>query len=282
MTASGSAGNGALPGAPQRGALESELADQQQALLDAIFAPSWTQHPPAAGQASQSDPFSGARGLLAYRSNAHAQAERTLLASFPVVAQLVGIDSFHLLARDFWHQHPPTRGDLAQWGEALAAFLQANTQLADEPYLGDVARVEWALHLAAGAADRVPAPASFALLSSTAPDALALLLSCGTAVVCSAYPVASIVTAHLGASPSLQAVGEKLRAREGECALVWRQGFKPRVAQCSVPEAALVQALLDGASLSAALSRAAELDFAQWLPSAVQSGLVLGAMVVDG
>ncbi len=282
MTASGSAGKGALVGAPQTGALENALADQQQALLDAIFASSWTPHPAAAGQAPQPAPFSGARGLLAYRGNAHAQAERTLLASFPVIAQLVGIDSFHLLARDFWHHHPPTRGDLAQWGEALAAFLQANTQLADEPYLGDVARVEWALHLAAGAADRVPAPASFTLLSSTAPDALTLLLSSGTAVVASAHPVASIVTAHLAASPSLQAVGKKLRALDGECALVWRQGFKPRVAQCSVPEAALVQALLDGASLSVALDSAGEMDFSQWLPGAAQSGLVLGAMTIGG
>ena len=280
MNAPGCRDNREAGAAPQPGVPASALADQQQALLDALFGPAPTQHPPGAGPAAKAAPFSGARGLLAYRSNAHALAERTLLAGFPVVAQLVGIDSFHLLARDFWHQHPPTRGDLAQWGAALAAFLQSSTQLADEPYLGDVARVEWALHLAAGAADRAPEPASFALLSSTAPDALALVLASGTAAVCSAYPVASIVTAHLEASPSLQAVGQKLRAREGECALVWRQEFKPRVAQCTAPEAALVQALLNGASLSAALDRAGELDFAQWLPSAAQSGLVLGAMAV--
>ena len=280
MTAPGCRADGAAGEAPRPRVPASALAEQQQALLDALFAPAAAQHPPAAGPPAQAAHFSGARGLLAYRSNAHALAERTLLASFPVIAQLVGIDSFHLLARDFWHHHPPTRGDLAQWGEALATFLQANTQLADEPYLGDVARVEWALHLAAGAADRAPEPASFALLSSTAPDALTLLLSSGTAVVASAYPVASIVTAHLAASPSLQAVGEKLRARECECAVVWRQGFKPRVGQCNAAEAALVQALLDGTSLSAALDRAGELDFAHWLPSAVQSGLVLGAIAV--
>ena len=259
------------------------LALQQQALLDALFAtpPAWSAGH-AAPDASK-DAFAGdARGMLAYRSNAHALAERTLRATYPVIAQLLGADSFNLLARDFWHCHPPALGDLAQWGEPLADFLQANGQLAAEPYLGDVARVEWALHVAAGAADRAPDPASFALLSTREPAEMTLLLSSGVAVVSSVYPVASIVTAHLHASPTLQEAGEKLRVGAGECALVWRRNFRPRVAACSAPEAAFVEALQGGVPLLSALEGAGGLDFQQWLPAAVRNGLVLGATAIGG
>ena len=260
------------------------LAQQQQHLLQALFSRSALPVGVAADAAGTSGAdanlIAGARGLAAYWSNRDALAERTLLAAYPVISQLLGPESFQLLARDFWHQHPPALGDLAQWGEPLAGFLQASDHLASEPYLADVARVEWALHLAAGAADRYPNPASFSLLSSCEPDALTLNLSTGVAVVSSHYPVASIVIAHTQARPTLQEVGEKLRAGTGEHALVWRQGFRPWVTACRAAEAAFVQALQSGASLLSALERAPGLDFAHWLPLAVQSGLVLGASVL--
>ena len=247
----------------------SLLAQQQTALLDALFA--WPQEP------AQANFFTGARGLAAYRANGHALAGRTLQAAYPVVAQLLGEENFDGMAREFWHAHPPLHGDLAHWGDALPGFLQANPQLESEPYLGDVARVEWALHQAAGAPDREPDLASFALLSSKEPDALTLVLSAGLCVIDSAYPVASIVTAHLEGAPSLAEAGARLRARASESALVWRQGLRPRVRFCDKPEAALLRALGSGAALSAALDLAEGLDFNLWLPNAVQSGLVTGA-----
>ena len=100
-------------------------------------------------------------------------------------------------------------------------------------------------------------------------------------VLASAYPVASIVTAHLNNSPTLEEVGRKLRAGEAECMVVWRQGFKPQVAPCTAAQAAFMQALQSGASLLSALERADEFDFNQWLPAAVQNGLVLGAWSID-
>ena len=250
------------------------LADQQQALLDALFSRPGPQDTAGEGSAPW---FRGPRGLHAYRSNGHAQAERSLLATYPVLAQLLGDESFPLLARDFWHSHPPMLGDLAQWGDALAAFLAANAQLQDEPYLADVARVEWALHRCASAPDIPPDPASFALLAGTAPEALTLLLASGTAVVASSHPVASIVGAHLGPDPTLEEAGRRLRAGIAESACVWRHGLRPRVARCEASASTLLQALLGGASLAQALDQSPGFAFDQWLPQAVRDGLVLGA-----
>ena len=81
---------------------------------------------------------------------------------------MIALESlFKHLAREYWHARPPERGDMGEWGSELADFLEAAPQLADEPFLGDVARIEWALHRAGTARDAVPDLSSFALLSES-------------------------------------------------------------------------------------------------------------------
>ena len=119
------------------------LAQEQQCLLAALFgdadeAALW----PCLQEGTHS--ALARRGLLTYQSNGLALAERALGAAYPVLAQLIGDESFAPLARQVWRQQPPQRGDLAFWGGGLAAFIEAAPQLADEPFLADIARVEWA------------------------------------------------------------------------------------------------------------------------------------------
>jgi len=265
----------------------SLLARQQHALLQALFGRSGAAHADAAGtqRLELLDVHSPhtARGLAAYRSNGHALAERSLLAAYPVLAALIGGDNFALLARDLWHRHPPHCGDLAQWGEALPGFVRSNPQLSDVPYLGDVAQAEWALHRTAGAADARPDLPSFARLAQQDPQGLALTLAPGAAVIASPYPVASLITAHLYATPSLADVAQRLQDGHSEHALVWRQGLRPRVAGISPSAAALAQALLSGADLPQALDATTAItepqeafDFSAWLNAAVTDGLVIG------
>ncbi|MBS3910676.1 MAG: putative DNA-binding domain-containing protein [Hydrogenophaga sp.] len=263
------------------------LAVQQQALLQGLLAR------PGSAQAREAEEhlhgvldtrhIQAARGLTAYQANGHAMAERALLSAYPVVAALIGADNFALLARDLWHQHPPQRGDLAQWGDALPGFLQHIAQLADVPYLSDVARTEWALHAATGAADAAPDPASFARLAQEAPEGLALTLAPGTAVVCSAYPVASLIGAHRDATPRLDEAARRLRDGQGEHALVWRQGHRVRLQGIDPSASALLRALLAGADLPQALDAvfaeadgANAFDFSAWLNAAVTDALVTG------
>lgn len=256
----------------------SGLAQQQQALLDALLA--W----PAEDAIKNIANFvkdTGARGLKSYQANGHALAQRALQAAYPVVAQLLGEESFADLARALWHAQPPTRGDIADWGDGLAVFLEASAQLQEEPYLPDVARVEWALHLCAGASDAQADLASLALLTTHAPECLQLRTSPGVAVVCSAWPVASIVGAHIEGVPSLQEAGAQLRRGEAQDTVVWRAGLRPRARLALAGEADGLQVLIQGGSLAQALDAAPQLDFGQWLPLAVQSGLILGVIAVD-
>jgi hypothetical protein len=267
----------------------ASLQQQQQALLQALFARPRSDTAVLARQkldalldthGEQSN-----RGLMAYTANGHALAERTLLTAYPVIAALLGSENFAAIARDLWHRHPPTRGDLAQWGDALPQLLAHSTTLIDEePYLADVARTEWALHCAAGAADAVPDLPSFARLANENPEGLALTLAPGTAVVRSRHPVATLVMAHLYPQPSLAEAAGRLREGVPENALVWRNGLKPQVAGCSSAAALLIESLLAGGDLPQALDAsiqtgaqdASPFDFSSWLNDAVTHGLVIG------
>ena len=262
----------------------SALVLQQQTLLDALFA-----RPGSSGAASALQQLhallqpQAARGLMAYQANGHELAQRSLLAAYPVIAQLMGLDSLHALARDLWHHHPPVCGDLARWGNTLPDFLANNEQLTEVPYLADVARVEWALHRAAGATDAEADLQSFARLSTEDPQQLTLALAPGTVLITSAWPVVSLVTAHTESQPSLADVGQRISDRVGETAVVWRQGLRPSVARCPDNALGVLQALLAGAALPDALNQAgADFNFSDWLTQAVHSGLVIGVVGLIG
>lgn len=256
----------------------STLATQQQALVDALF--TW---PPGIALKNIANYVidTRGRGLKTYQFNGHALAERALQAAYPVLAQLLGDESFAALARAFWHTHPPGKGDLAQWGDALADFVRASEQLACEPYLPDVARVEWAMHASAGCADRDADPATFQWLMTGDPERLQLVLAPGCQVVCSQWPIASIVTAHLEGVPGFDDVGRKLIDGVAEDVVVWRLGLQPRLREAMVGEAGLLAALLAGDSLNTALLLSEGLDFNAWLPMAVQTGLLHGVQQIE-
>jgi hypothetical protein len=243
---------------------QASLAQQQNALLASIFAAH--ANPPT-------------RGLAAYRANAHANAARALQVAYPVMAQLMGEDNFHYLAMDFWHQHPPQRGDLAQWGSALPAFLAASEQLVDTPYLADVGHIEWALHRCTGEADRAQDAASFAVLALNAPEAVSFLTAAGALVLSSPYPAAAVVLAHQGHG-SMELAAAKWHAGVAQTALVWREGFAPRLDVLKEADIAFTGAVCAGQNLAYALDHAhPDFDFSSWLTTSVRRGLVLGVMV---
>ena len=251
----------------------SRLAAQQQALLAVLF--DWPNQNAIDHIAVYADP-TWARGLKVYQANGHALACSALRAAYPVMAQLLGVESFDALARALWHTCPPRCGDAARWGDALSGFVSDSAQLADTPYLADVARLEWLLHTCASAGDALADTGSFALLAGHDPDSLYLHLSAGISTLISSWPVVSIINAHLQHHPALDQVADMLRAGLAEAALVWRAGLRPQVRTAMPGEIPFVTALRNGETLATALAQAEELDIGGWLPMAVQTGLLLG------
>jgi hypothetical protein len=253
------------------------LADQQQDLLEALFA--W---PPQAAWARLAPSFSGVgtsaqRGLQAYQRNGHVLAERALRAAYPVLAHLLGVANFEELARAHWHAQPPQCGDIGEWGGHLSEFIANSVQLREVPYLPDVARAEWALHRCALARDQAADLTTLALLTTEDPQTLTLSLAPGVTTLGSAWPLASLLLAHLKNSPSLAELAQQLQSGVAQDIVLWRAGFQPQLRQALPGEPVLLRALQDGVALEPAVGAATGLDFSEWLALAVQTGLVLGA-----
>lgn len=109
---------------------------------------------------SRGTPATVAGGVLApaermsiYRNTARTTLTEALRLSFPAVDALVGGDFFDMAAARFIRGEPPRGGCLNDYGAAFPAFLAAMPETAALPYLGCVARFEWALAQAAVAAD---------------------------------------------------------------------------------------------------------------------------------
>lgn len=199
-----------------------------------------------------------ARGLQAYRINAQALSGKALAAVFPQLQQALGEASFEAMAWAFWRAHPPTLGDLAQWGGALADFLAAQDGMDTEP--PDLARLEWALHRAEAAANVALDTASLSLLASVDAAELRLRLRPGVQV---------------------------LAAQSDGPLLVWRKDWRAHSTSLTAAEAALTQALLGGLDLASALSRAeaagGEFDFSAWLQAALREAWLHRAeRITDG
>lgn len=222
-----------------------------------------------------------ARGLEAYRANAESIAERALATSFATVQAMVGAEDFAHLVAEFRLAHPPERGDLGEWGEAFPDWLAAHAGLAAWPWLADGARLDLALHRNERAADAVFDADSLGLLESTDPAKLHLLLMPGSAVLRSAWPIATIHHAHQlegdAAEAAFASVREAIAAQRGEQLLVARRGWRAVVHPLDAITAAWTQDLLDGVNLEETLARAAEdFDFAAWLGTALRESWLKG------
>ena len=226
-----------------------------------------------------------ARGLATYRANAGALAEQSLAAAFPTLQQLLGDESFAALARAFWQRSPPQAGDIGLWGEALSGFVADAESLASEPYLADVARLEWAVHLAERAADGdgTQPPVGLDLLAQAEPEVLRLHLAPGLAIVSSIHPLASIWHAHRRTDDQrFASVRAAFAAGIGEHALIERHGWQAQVSAVEAAPARFTAALLAGRTLSQALVGAgADFAFEPWLISALQQQRLRAVTLID-
>jgi Putative DNA-binding domain len=254
-------------------------AQRQQLLLRALWrldspaslSPHLADHPAWPQQGLQ-------RALAAYQAAAGAAAQRALAAAYPVVQALLGDTSFAALARALWLAQPPTQGDMALWGEALPQFMQQSADLAAEPYLPDVARLEWAVHRAQSAADDTAPSLGLQRLAQADLSALRVLPRAGTALVSSPHPVHSIWCAHQAANPGIDPFAPAraaLARAQSEHALVQRKGFDVQVHWVPQHQATFTAAVINGLSLGQALQQAdAQFEFEPWLVAALEQDWV--------
>ncbi|MEO5686523.1 MAG: DNA-binding domain-containing protein [Burkholderiaceae bacterium] len=195
------------------------------------------------------------RRLAIYRANMVAAADKALSSAYPVIRQVVGEDFFHGLAREYQRGTPSTSGDLTEFGAMFDHFLAHFEHARSLPYLPDLARLEWAVHRAYGAADAPDWDA--AALGTLEPDQQALIRfqwTPGLAVLASGFPVVRIWTIHQPGYGGEFSVAWDL----ADTALVARDGFVVTVADCGQGDAAFIAASQAGAPLGDAAAAALE------------------------
>ena len=264
-------------------------AARQQAIVAALFAADRQEALAAASGAGVSDRAGAlAVGLGAYRGNGVAVAERALQTAYPATFELLG-ESAATAAAHLWRRVPPRSGDLADWGAGFAEWLEAQPSLADWPQLAGCARIEWACHCTARAADAAMDVGSLALLGTHTAEALRLRLKPDVARVSvteGSYQLwrdasGKQASAEPAAAPSLlqdarsAGISGEQPMSGREVLIVWRDGFAPRVEPLVPRWAVWLDRVAAGASLQDLSTHLPEADLETALASLISRGWLL-------
>ncbi|MGF1594127.1 MAG: putative DNA-binding domain-containing protein [Kiloniellaceae bacterium] len=139
------------------------------------------------------------RRFAVHRNNMTVALIEALETAFPAVRRLVGDDFFRAAARVYLRREPPRSPVLLLYGETFGNFLDGFEPARGVPYLGDVARLEWARLSAYHAADAEPL--TVARLAEVPQDRLGELrfaLHPSLRLLTSRYPVAALWAAAGG------------------------------------------------------------------------------------
>lgn len=178
-----------------------------------------------------------------------------LRATFPITLALVGEDYFHSIARGFVLAHPPQDPRLYAYGAAFSAFLAARPELAEMPFLADVAALEHAMarvqHAVSPAPDSILTPERAVTLGPVQLNGMALALSPTVALVEMETP-ADLIWERVRDGGDLD--DPTLRASASVSLLIWRDDLKVLHARIEPALATLLGGFGDGAPLEIALA----------------------------
>lgn len=268
--------------APWRGAIHPVMASppgRQLARIQQVFADALVDRQQAAGAVNL---FRGAlveERLGLYRGNLNATWRRVLGQAYPVLLALVGEEFFSGLAREYGHRHPSQDADLNRFGDGFAAFLATFPPAVQLPYLPDMARLEWELHLAHYAPDAAGLAAD--ALASLAPEQLEacrFTLHPACALIHSDWQVVALWQAH----QQEHALFPQQMAAASH-ALVCRPQWQAQVLAQDAAAHAALQLLMQGKSFGAALDAAFGIDaqfdlggqLRLWLEHAVLTAMLI-------
>ena len=213
-----------------------------------------------------------------YRHHVFTSLTAVLASAYPVVCRLLDQRFFAYAADAFIRRHPPAGPCLFEYGAELAGFLAAFPACRHLEYLPDVARLEWALNVAAHAADAVPiTPSALERIAGGRVGELRFAFDPALSLLRSPWPIDRIWRANqavVGAEPVVDLTAG------GVCLEVCRQDDVVGFRGLTEADFTLRRALLDGERLDAAAetARAVDpaLDLAGLLRALLQDHVLVG------
>lgn len=181
-----------------------------------------------------------------------------LAAAYPVVCRLVGERFFRAAAGLYVKQDPPAEAQLWAYGGGFPSFIDGFAPARSLPYLGDVARVEWAWLQAYFAADADPLdPGELAELPPDAVGGLRFDSHPSVRLLHLDHPGHAVWRAHQDPSGRVEPVN---LSSGPERVLISRQQALVHSIPIDPAPYAFLEALMGGATLTEAAGRLAKLD----------------------
>ena len=230
------------------------LGELQVDFRDAILgAGELPRHPAIVADGIPSD-----ERLAIHRNNSFTSLTVALESVYCVVSRLVGDEFFAFAARNFIRLHPPRGGCIIDYGKAFPQFLERFPPAASLEYLPDVARLEWAWHVAFHSAEAEPLePSGLKELRNGALSHVSLNLHPSRRFVVSDYPIDRIWAANQAEQEPEETIDLSMG---GATLLVIRPRLEVEVRSLSPGVFALLMALDTGLSLANAFESAARID----------------------
>ena len=205
-----------------------------------------------------------------YRASGEATRRASLASTYPVMLRLVGEAFFAQAARAYARSFPSASGDLHSFGAHVARFLETYEPARPLAYLPDVARLEWAVHECAHAAEAAPIDAAMlARVPEAEQGLLRVRIAPSVRRVRSRFAIAAIWHAN-----QPQRDGTLDRHEGCDDVLVHRDGAQVGVQALDAPAARFLDAMARGETLERASAELAA-DVGR-LPA------LIGAWVRDG
>ena len=250
------------------------LHDIQRRFADALFSPEAAIDFVAGASMLARD------RIAIYRRTICANYRKALAATYPVVKRLTGSSFFHAAVDDFVNERPSRSGDLNIYGQDFGDFLDKYAPAEDLPYLGDVARLEWAIDEAPRAADRSRTPDSvLASLAAARPEhlpSLRLELHPSCRLVASPYPIMRIWQTN---QPAYEG-DDRVMLDESADRLLVRRGVEGvPIERLSAGDHAWLAALRDGKSLGASIEAAQNAEATFDLGASLREHIAAGTIV---
>lgn len=219
------------------------------------------------------DGTASTRRFNIYRNNVVVSLIGALGETFPVTREMVGEAFFTAMAREYVSTNPPLSPIMMHYGASFPDFVARFPPAAALPYLGDLARLEFAQVEAYHAADAAPvSPASLGAIAPARLGAIRFRAHPAARLVRSGSAIASLWLAHRG-------VGElaAIDPAHPQDALVTRPALSVEIRALAPAAGAFIERLLEADALGEAAEAALAMDLAFDLPAAIALIIESGA-----
>lgn len=185
-----------------------------------------------------------------YRNNTNISLADVLFGVFPILAGVIGDESFKCAVAEFVKECPPSSGNVNDYGAEFPEFLKRFSPSAGIPYLSDIALFEWFYYGAHFGEKRKPLSVSkLQKIKDGDFPKLKFSVSPEARVLGTRYPVLELWEGHYEGRKG----NVELKAGEERFFLIYSRQRQPRLMEITAEEKGVLEDVSGGATFYSAI-----------------------------